>query len=280
MLQPKASDFSLLWAISARFQPSTIQLVQSFAQKQVAPLSILAVLGLTSISWLATSVIAPQIAQAYTATVNIAVSSQPGESYRSFLRRAESIARAAAQRSFDRDILVTQVAVTIVGQNDGAIAPILALEVSRQSWRRRPDPQRWATYFPNTQSLLRFDETNLADETPNRPTPTSGPGASPSRPPASRVIQLPGGVQVIPNPVGTPQQNGAPTQQNGAPTQRNGAPTQRNGAPTQQNGAPTQQNGAPNQATPSNAPQPGTAPGQVIQLPGGVRLIPNPGGGQ
>ena len=266
MLQPKASDFSRLWAISAHFQPSAIQLLQSFTQKQIAPLTILAVVGVTSISWLATSLIAPQSAQAYTATVNIAVSSQPGESYQAFLRRAESIARAAAQRSFDRDILVTQVAVTIVGQNNGAIAPILALEVSRQSWSRRPDPQRWATYFPNTQSLLRFDETNVANQTPEIPTPSSVPGASRSRTAGPRIIQLPGGVQVIPNPAGTPQQNGARNQQNGAPNQ--------------QNAAPSQQNGARNQATPSNAAPPSTAPGQVIQLPGGVRLIPNPGGSQ
>jgi hypothetical protein len=211
--------------------------------------------------------------------------------------------------------LVTDVAVTIVGENNGAIAPILALEVSRQAWRRRPDPQRWATYFPNTQSLLGFGSTT--DETDaTQATPTPNPTATPSGNTPGRVIELPGGVRLIPNPGGTPQQNGAPNQGNtgtpanganqqnpgntGTPanganqqnpgntgTPANGANQQNPGSPpitapplnqgtgTQQNNVP-QQNGTPNQPTPNDVSPSGAAPGQVIQLPGGVRLIPNP----
>jgi hypothetical protein len=142
-------------------------LIKSIGQKQITSVSLGAVLGLTGISWLTTAAIAPQIAQAYTAKVNVSLNRQLGESYESFLRRAEAVARAAAQRSFDGDILVTEVAVTIIGENNGAIAPLLSLEVSRQSWRSRPDPQRWARYFPNTESLLGFDKPNVGAETPS-----------------------------------------------------------------------------------------------------------------
>ena len=288
MLKSRASGLGIS-VTSVQFQRSVAQWVRSVAQLRLAPLSLLTVLSFTGISWLSLSALAPQVADAYTARVNVALNRELGESYRSFLRRAEAVARAAAQRSFDRDILVTDVAVTIVGENNGAIAPILALEVSRQAWRRRPDPQRWTTYFPNTQSLLGFgsttDETDATQATPT-PNPTPNPTATPSGNTPGRVIELPGGVRLIPNPGGTPQQNGAPNQGNTG-TPANGANQQNPGSPpitapplnqgtgTQQNNVP-QQNGTPNQPTPNDVSPSGAAPGQVIQLPGGVRLIPNP----
>ncbi|MEQ9359364.1 hypothetical protein [Coleofasciculus sp. F4-SAH-05] len=133
-------------------------MIQSIARKQIAPLGLWVLVGCTSISWLITAAIAPEIAQAYTARVEVALSSQPDESYANFLRRAEAIARAAAQRSFDGDILVTDVAVTIIGEHNNAIAPIMLLEVSRPNWKRRPIVSFWATYFPGTQSLLDFSQ--------------------------------------------------------------------------------------------------------------------------
>lgn len=269
MLKVGASDYSSRRAIAIKCQ-------QSAAQQRLASLSLLAVFGLTGINWVMADAIAPVPAHAYTATVNVALSSQVGESYQSFIRRAEAVARAAAQRSFDRDILVTDVAVTIVGQNDGAIVPILALEVSRQRWRSRPDAQRWARYFPDTQTLLRFNQTTPLPQAPDEPTPAPMDSPVPPDGAPPRVIQLPGGVRLIPNPGGggEPRQNNAPNQgRAGSNTpQQNNTPNQgrtRSNTP--------QQNNTPNQQAPANAPPP-AAPGRVIELPGGVRLIPNPGG--
>jgi len=108
--------------------------------------------------WLTTEAIAPQIAQAYTARVDLLIDSLPEESYETLLRRAEAAARATTQRSFDQDILVTEVSVIISAQNQGAIAPILSLEVSRPQWRKRPDPQIWTIYFQTARYLLLFDQ--------------------------------------------------------------------------------------------------------------------------
>ncbi|NJL61471.1 MAG: hypothetical protein HC903_06120 [Methylacidiphilales bacterium] len=102
--------------------------------------------------------IAPQIVRAYTARADIVVDRLPEETYETMLRRAEAAARAGAQRSFDQDILITEVSVIISGQSYGAIAPILDLRVTRQQWRNRPDPQVWATYFKSARSLLLFDQ--------------------------------------------------------------------------------------------------------------------------
>ncbi|MBD2197037.1 MULTISPECIES: hypothetical protein [Calothrix] len=107
--------------------------------------------------WFAYEAIAPQMVRAYTARVDLAIDRLPEETYETILRRAEAVARAAAQRSFDQDILVTDVSVIVSVQSLGAIAPVLALEVTRQQWRTRPDAQRWATYFKTARSLLLFD---------------------------------------------------------------------------------------------------------------------------
>jgi hypothetical protein len=261
--------------------PSSLtQFLKSMARPQLTGLSLVAVLGFTGINLLGTEALTPQSAHAYTARLNISVSRQPGEGYRSFVRRAEGVARAAAQRSFDRDILVSDVAVTIVGQNNGSIAPILDLKVSRQNWRRRPDTPRWATYFPDTQTLLGFSPTNKEEETGGEaglpPAPNNAPPPPQGTTPG-RVIELPGGVRLIPNPGGRPQETGDPNQ--GTP--RNGAtPPNQQPQGTQNNGT-NQQNTTPNRiVAPRNSQPGGAAPGQVIEIPGGggVRLIPNPGG--
>ncbi|HLO87765.1 MAG TPA: hypothetical protein VK203_22545 [Nostocaceae cyanobacterium] len=117
--------------------------------------------------WMATEAIAPQIVQAYTARVNLSLERLPDENYETLLRRAEVAARAAAQRSFDQDILVTEVSVIVSADNYGAIAPLLALEVSRIEWKKRPDPQRWATYFKASRDLLLFEQSPTVSPDPN-----------------------------------------------------------------------------------------------------------------
>jgi len=180
-------------------------------QKQIIPLRIVALLGLTSVSWLSINAIAPQTAQAYTARIEVSLARESEESYENLLRRAEAVARAAAQRSFDGDILVTEVSVTISGQNGGAIAPILLLEVSRFNWKRRPDAQYWATYFPNTEFLLGFKELEL-EETPS-PEPPSGAPPSPEPPlGAPPSPESPSGVPPSPeSPSGVPPSAAPPS---------------------------------------------------------------------
>lgn len=171
--------------------------IPSIARKQIIPLSLLVLLGGTGASWLSLSLIAPQTAQAYTARVNVSLTSKSDETYENFLRRAEAVARAAAQRSFDGDILVTEVAITIVGEHQGAIAPILLLSVSRQNWKNRPDTQYWATYFSNSKLLLDFEAPiPLPEATPN----SSVAPPNPTLPP-----------EAVPNPITTPTPTTSPT---------------------------------------------------------------------
>ncbi|HEY9653200.1 MAG TPA: hypothetical protein V6C95_21255 [Coleofasciculaceae cyanobacterium] len=205
MLKSEPGDFNPLAAISR-------QLIYSIVQKPIAPIGLSVVLGLASVSWLTTAVIAPQSVQAYTARVDVSLSRELEESYESFLRRAEAVARAAAQRSFDGDILVTDVRVMVLGQNDGAIAPVLLLEVSRQDWRSRPDPQQWATYLPDAPALLGFEGIPGQAEPQPQAVPQQVPPPPMSAPQGIETPGTPIPVQGVPSaPPTIPQQTEIPT---------------------------------------------------------------------
>ena len=147
---------------------------------RIASLSLVALLGLSGGFWASEGAIAPSIVQAYTSRVNITLDRQPNESFATLVRRAEAVARAAAQRSFDNDILVSEAAIVVTGENIGLSAPILTLQVTRDSWKNNPDAQRWATYYPNSKKLLRIDDpvptVAVSPQTAQRPEPTLGTG--------------------------------------------------------------------------------------------------------
>ncbi|AFY35191.1 hypothetical protein [Calothrix sp. PCC 7507] len=152
---------------SVACQPSSIitsSFISQIARKiRIVPLLVLLLSTLPV--WFLREAIAPQIVQAYTARVDLAIDRLPDENYETILRRAEAVARASAQRSFDQDILVTDVSIIVSVQSYGAIAPVLALDVSRPQWRTRPDPQRWATYFKTARSLLFFEQNLTPGQT-------------------------------------------------------------------------------------------------------------------
>ena len=104
--------------------------------------------------WITEALIAPQASQAYTSRLDLFLARESGEPYDSLLRRAEMAARAGAQRSFDQDLLITNVAVTVVVEGSGATVPILSLRVDRNQWLARPETGYWATYYRTAEMLL------------------------------------------------------------------------------------------------------------------------------
>lgn len=147
--------------------------------KSLIPLSLMSLISLGGVNWLVISTITPKVAQAYTAQTEVTLTAQPGESFQTLVQRAEAVARAATQRLFDRDISVTDVDITILGQNDGQIVPLLNVEVSRQAWRTQPEVSYWATYFTNASTLLQFGQTTTVESQPTAPStiPTQTPAA-------------------------------------------------------------------------------------------------------
>ena len=122
-------------------------------QGSVLSAGLAALIGGTGV-WLTEALIAPQASQAYTSRLDLFLSREPGETYDTLLRRAELAARAGAQRSFDQDLLITNVSVTVVVEGEGMTVPILALRVDRDQWRARPETYYWATYYRTAEVLL------------------------------------------------------------------------------------------------------------------------------
>lgn len=155
-------------------------------------------LSLSRVSLLAwTSVIMLPLAApvyAYTVEELVTVSREVGEDYNALARRAEGAARAVAQQRFDSDILLTRVVITVLGQNGGQIAPILVLDVNRNDWRSRPDPQRWAKYYRSTPVLLELDGS--------APPPAS---TAPALPPVPEVPPVPNQTEPSNTPTNAPQ---------------------------------------------------------------------------
>ncbi|QQE65226.1 hypothetical protein GFS31_19120 [Leptolyngbya sp. BL0902] len=98
--------------------------------------------------------VAPPVAEAYTSRLNLFLVREENESFETFLRRSEIIARAGVQRSFDSDVLMTDVVVTIIGESQGLSMPVLAVAVSRRDWQRQPDVLSWVQYYPAARALL------------------------------------------------------------------------------------------------------------------------------
>lgn len=132
-----------------------------------------------------------EVSQAYPRQTSVGIAQQQGDSYNALVRRAETAARTAAQQIFDGDILVSEVAVTVVGESGSAIVPILTMRVSRDQWRSRPDPQQWSTYFPSARSLLELG-------TPSGNASTAAGGNSTIAP--SNGAETPVPVNIIPPP--------------------------------------------------------------------------------
>ncbi|MGP1371325.1 MAG: hypothetical protein ACTS3T_00750 [Almyronema sp.] len=122
-----------------------------------SPVGLAVLLGLSSGFWVGQTAIAPPAAQAYTSRTSLFLVRGENESYETLIRRADITARAAAQRSFDADLLITEVIVTVTAESQGISLPVMMLQVSRNQWSSRPDPRYWATYYPNARTLLFSD---------------------------------------------------------------------------------------------------------------------------
>lgn len=177
--------------LSNPFQNAIQMASQYWLKRKAAPIGVAALLSLTG-GWLVVGAIAPVPVQAYTGRLSITLSVEQGESFEALLRRAEAVARAGAQRNFDRDILVSDVLIIVSAEHLSRISPVLSLEATRTQWSRFPDPRRWAVYYKNAKTLLGF--TPSPSTTATTPRPAAPPVVTPSQPTPA----VPGGVPAQP----------------------------------------------------------------------------------
>jgi hypothetical protein len=130
------------------------------------------------------------VVQAYNARTDVVLDRLTNETFDALKQRAEVIARAAAQRSFDRDVLISDVSVNIIARNNGSEMPLM----------NRPDVRRWATYYKSAQALLQLPSQG------DLPIPNSGGGnfnPFPQSPNPAPIVPSPA-PSAAPLPIDTP----------------------------------------------------------------------------
>jgi hypothetical protein len=140
------------------------------------------------------------VVQAYNARTDVVLDRLTDETFDAMKQRAEVVARAAAQRSFDRDVLISDVSVNIIARHNGSELPLMTLGVSRLNWQNRPDVRRWATYYKSAQLLLQLPSQG------DLPIPNSGGGnfnPFPQSPNPAPIVPSPA-PSAAPLPIDTP----------------------------------------------------------------------------
>ncbi|MEB3358972.1 MAG: hypothetical protein VKK04_19760 [Synechococcales bacterium] len=85
----------------------------------------------------------------------IYVERNANEGYEAFVQRATALATVTLQQQF-ADPSRTEAQVTLIGQSNTAVAPLLTVGVTRSNWLTRPDAQSWARTYPEARQLLGF----------------------------------------------------------------------------------------------------------------------------
>ncbi|ACK68556.1 putative FHA domain containing protein [Gloeothece citriformis PCC 7424] len=185
------------------------------SKKWLIPISLSTLLTCTAITWIATTAINPSITLAKSTEFNIPIYRQPQESYEELLQRAEKLAKVTIDTRLKQDPSLDEIKVIIVGENQGAIAPLLMVKATRQGWINRPQVRPWATYFTDSRLLLGFDQPEVTPE-PNQPTPQPPTAENPTpQPPQSEQPPQPQPLPLIEVPTQERQRNPLPV-----PTQR------------------------------------------------------------
>ncbi|MEG3436437.1 hypothetical protein V0288_04840 [Pannus brasiliensis CCIBt3594] len=131
------------------------------------------------------SVAVVDVARAGTTAINLPVAVQRGESYQGLLARASKLAGETIGQRFQQNTAIDRVNVLVTAENQGEIAPLLSVNVSRQDWNGNPNVQRWARVFPFGKDLLGFGGSSSSPSSPPPPpSATTGAAASPPSPPA------------------------------------------------------------------------------------------------
>lgn len=185
-------------------------------KKRLIPITLTTLLSCTTIIWIATTGVNPSVILAKPVEFNLPIYRQSQEPYNQFMQRAENLAKTTINSRLKQDSSLDEIKVIIIGENEGAIAPILAVKVSRQGWTNDPQVQRWVTYFTDSKLLLGFDQPVVTPEQAqpadsNQPPTAENP---PSQTPEEQPPQ-PQQIPLIEDPPQERQRNPLPV-----PTQR------------------------------------------------------------
>jgi hypothetical protein len=112
--------------------------------------------------------------------IPLTLSREPDETYPSFVQRATTLVATRLKNDFSKNSSLNELRIVVIGQNNGNIAPVLSVNMSRQQWLNNPNPQPLINYFADSEFLLGFDTPVAPIPQTSTPVPTTPPAETPS----------------------------------------------------------------------------------------------------
>jgi hypothetical protein len=151
--------------------------------------------GLVSLSlgcgWLSMDFINSPVAIAQISQIPLTLSREPDETYPSFVQRATNLVATRFKNDFSKNSSLNELRIVVIGQNNGNIAPVLSVNMSRQQWLNNPNPQPLINYFADSEFLLGFDAPVAPIPQTATPVPTTPPAETPPPNPSLAPNALP-----------------------------------------------------------------------------------------
>jgi hypothetical protein len=141
-------------------------------------LSCLGSLSLYCGGWLTVALVDSPVAIAQISQIPLTLSREPDETYPSFVQRATTLVATRLKNDFSKNSSLNELRIVVIGQNNGNIAPVLSVNMSRQQWLNNPNPQPLINYFSDSEFLLGFEIP--VTPTPPTPAPTTPAAETPS----------------------------------------------------------------------------------------------------
>ena len=131
---------------------SLIRIIEMLDKTSIATVILVLILGFT-----------PFPADAEVDNFTFSIPAYSGESFESLMRQAESAAQRAIIQKFNQDLNLTELHITVLGEYNGQVVPLIASAVSRSNWQALPDIKRWTEYLNISYTLLGFGDAERSD---------------------------------------------------------------------------------------------------------------------
>ncbi|NET06983.1 MAG: hypothetical protein F6K16_20240 [Symploca sp. SIO2B6] len=95
--------------------------------------------------------------------IDLIINSNSSQTFESLIKRAENVAKTSIDQEFVENSNVREVTVTILGERNGQMVPILMMKVSRFDWQAEPSIQQWVRYLGDSEILLGFKEPPVSE---------------------------------------------------------------------------------------------------------------------
>ena len=138
------------------------------------------------------------------------IDSNDNNSYKILVKKAENLAEDTVNQEFKNNPEITEITVTILGERQSQIVPVLRLTVSRSEWQKNPDIDEFTRYFADAKFLLKFDNNGTATSDSQPKIPNSSPQTPVPPPPPPPSDSQP----IVPQP---PNKPSTPSRSNSSP---------------------------------------------------------------